>query len=85
MDTTVQPKAIQHPTDARLYRKVHQSMLRIAAAEGVQLRQSYTSVAKFAFLKQARHMKAKPSRIPFGHSSSAPASSRSSSRSSRAA
>ena len=59
VDTTVQPKAIQHPTDARLYRKVHQSMLRIAAAEGLALRQSYTRVAKYAFLKQARHMKAK--------------------------
>ena len=41
VDTTVQPKAIQHPTDARLYRKVHRAMLRIAETEGIRLRQSY--------------------------------------------
>ncbi|MBP1628435.1 MAG: transposase family protein [Holophagaceae bacterium] len=27
VDTTVQPKAVQHPTDARLYRKIHAAML----------------------------------------------------------
>jgi IS5 family transposase len=40
VDTTVQPKAVQHPTDSRLYRKVHAAMLRIAGAEGIKLRQS---------------------------------------------
>ena len=30
MDTTVQPKAVEHPTDARQYRKVHRAMLKIA-------------------------------------------------------
>lgn len=34
VDTTVQPKAIQHPTEARLYRKVHAAMLRIAHPTG---------------------------------------------------
>lgn len=41
VDTTVQPKAVEHPTDARLYRKVHAAMLRIAEKEGIILRQSY--------------------------------------------
>ncbi|MDE3245678.1 MAG: IS5 family transposase [Acidobacteriota bacterium] len=59
VDTTVQPKAIEHPTDTRLYRKVHQAMVRIAKLEGVELRQSYTRSAKAAFHKHARHMKAK--------------------------
>ena len=36
VDTTVQPKAVQHPMDARLYRKVHAAMLRIAGAEGIE-------------------------------------------------
>lgn len=40
VDTTVQPKKVQHPSDARLYRKVHAAMLRIAKEEGLSLRQS---------------------------------------------
>jgi IS5 family transposase len=59
VDTTVQPKAIQHPTDARLYRKVHAAMLRIAQAEGLGLRQSYRKLMERAFRKHGGHMKAK--------------------------
>ena len=59
VDTTVQPKAIQHPTDARLYRKVHAAMLRIAQAEGLDLRQSYRKLMERAFRKHGGHMKAK--------------------------
>jgi len=59
VDTTVQPKAIQHPTDARLYRKVHAVMLRIAVAEGLDLRQSYRKLMERAFRKHGGHMKAK--------------------------
>lgn len=59
VDTTVQPKAIEYPTDARLYRKVHQAFVKIAKMEGVSLRQSYTRSAKAAFHKHARQMKAK--------------------------
>lgn len=59
VDTTVQPKAIQHPTDARLYRKVHAAMLRIAQAEGLDLRQSYRKLMERAFRKYGGHMKAK--------------------------
>ena len=44
VDTTVQPKAIQHPTDARLYRKVHAAMLRIAEKEGVRRHQKLTQL-----------------------------------------
>lgn len=59
VDTTVQPKAIQHPTDARLYRKVHAAMLRIAEQEGLDLRQSYRKLMERAFRKHGGHMKAK--------------------------
>lgn len=59
VDTTVQPKAIQHPTDARLYRKVHRAMLRIAETEGIRLRQSYRKLAEWAFRKHGGHAKAK--------------------------
>ena len=59
VDTTVQPKAIQHPTDARLYRKVHAAMLRIAEAEDLDLRQSYRKLMVWDFRKHGGHMKAK--------------------------
>lgn len=59
VDTTVQPKAVQHPTDARLYRKVHAAMLRIAEQEGLDLRQSYRKLMERAFRKHGGHAKAK--------------------------
>jgi IS5 family transposase len=59
VDTTVQPKAIQHPTDARLYRKVHSAMLRIAEKETLNLRQSYRKLMEWGFRKHGGHMKAK--------------------------
>ena len=59
VDTTVQPKAVQHPTDARLYRKVHAAMLRIAGLEGIKLRQSYRNLMDWGFRKHGGHAKAK--------------------------
>ena len=59
VDTTVQPKAVEHPTDARLYRKVHAAMLRIAEQEGITLRQSYRKLMARAFQKHGGHAKAK--------------------------
>lgn len=59
VDTTVQPKAIAHPTDARLYRKIHAAMMRIAKAEAVHLHQSYSRTVKAAFHQHARYAKAK--------------------------
>jgi IS5 family transposase len=59
VDTTVQPKAVEHPTDARLYRKVHAAMLRIAEKEGIILRQSYRKLMARAFQKHGGHAKAK--------------------------
>lgn len=59
VDTTVQPKAVAHPTDARLYRKVHRAMLRIAEKEGLALRQSYRKVMEWTFRKHGGHAKAK--------------------------
>lgn len=59
VDTTVQPKAVQHPTDARLYRKIHRAMLNIAKQEGIKLRQSYAKCMEWAFRKHGGHAKAK--------------------------
>ena len=59
VDTTVQPKAVQFPTDARLYRKIHGAMLRIAEKEGLTLRQSYRKLVERAFRKHGGYAKAK--------------------------
>ena len=66
VDTTVQPKAVEHPTDARLYRKVHAAMLRIAEKEGIVLRQSYRKLMARAFQKHGSYAKAKQTgRVPY--------------------
>src|SRR5579872_2808678 len=46
VDTTVQPKAIAHPTDARLMHRAIEKLVALAKSEGVPLRQSYARVAK---------------------------------------
>jgi IS5 family transposase len=64
VDTTVQPKAVQHPTDARLVRKVHAAMLRIAEKEGLKLRQSYRLLMERAFRKHGGHSRPSNSSVP---------------------
>lgn len=59
VDTTVQPKAVEYPTDARLFRKVLHHLLRVADETGTKLRQSHRDLAKSAFLMHGRYMKAK--------------------------
>ena len=48
VDTTVQEKAIAHPTDARLAHRAIEKLVDLAKREGVELRQSYLRVAKRA-------------------------------------
>ena len=48
VDTTVQEKAIAHPTDARLTHRAIEKLVETAKREGVGLRQSYLRVAKRA-------------------------------------
>lgn len=55
VDTTVQEKAIRFPTDARLYHRMLECLVKAAKAEGVQLRQSYKRVSKKALVKQGRY------------------------------
>ncbi len=59
VDTTVQPKAIAHPTDARLYHKALQLLVKKARKFGVELRQSHTRLAKRAALKVGRYAHAR--------------------------
>jgi len=59
IDTTVQEKAIAFPTDARLYYKMREVLVRAAQERGINLRQSYKWLAKRALSKQGRYSHAK--------------------------
>lgn len=59
IDTTVQEKAIVFPTDARLYYKMRDALVRAAEARGIGLRQNYRRVAKSVLAKQSRYAHAK--------------------------
>jgi IS5 family transposase len=59
VDTTVQPKAIAHPTDSRLYLKAIQILVRQAKRHGVVLRQSHTRLAKAAAVRAGRYAHAR--------------------------
>ena len=59
VDTTVQPKAIAFPTDARLLHKAIVMLGKQAKQHGVALRQSYVRVAKRAALMAGRYSHAK--------------------------
>lgn len=55
VDTTVQPKAVAHPTDARLMHRALVKLVALARREGVPLRQSYLRVAKRAAIMVGRY------------------------------
>jgi IS5 family transposase len=55
VDTTVQPKAIAHPTDARLMHRALEKLVTLARQHGVALRQSYVRVAKRAAIMVGRY------------------------------
>src|SRR5262245_60930022 len=55
VDTTVQEKAIAFPTDARLYHKARQAVVRVARSCNVKLRQSYVRLGKRALVTQGRY------------------------------
>jgi transposase, IS5 family len=55
IDTTVQPKAVMFPTDAKLLNRARERLVRLAKKLGVRLRQSYARVGKLALIKQQRY------------------------------
>jgi len=59
VDTTVQPKNITFPTDAKLLLVAIQQLGKLAKEEGVELRQSYSRVAKTAAMMAGRYAHAK--------------------------
>lgn len=71
VDTTVQPKAIAHPLDSRLYHKALEVLVRKAKRAGIRLRQSYLRLAKrarhqvqrYAHARQFRRMRREVRRL----------------------
>jgi transposase, IS5 family len=55
IDTTVQPKAVMFPTDAKLMNRAREILVRLAKRCGVELRQSYARVGKLALIKHQRY------------------------------
>ena len=54
IDTTVQPKAVTHPTDSKLLHRAIEVLARLARRQGIRLRQSYLRVAKRAKREAAK-------------------------------
>ena len=59
VDTTVQPKNISFPTDAKLLHAAIRGLNRLARRHGVRLRQSYLRIAKHAAMMAGRYAHAK--------------------------
>ena len=59
VDTTVQPKNIMFPTDARLLNRAREILVRLSKRAGIKLRQSYARVGKLALIKHQRYAHAK--------------------------
>src|SRR3989454_9629362 len=55
VDTTVQPKAVMFPTDAKLLNRARERLVRLAKKLGVSLRQSYRRGGKLGLIKHQRH------------------------------
>ncbi len=55
VDTTVQPKAITHPTDSKLLNRSREHLVGLAKKEGICLRQSYQRKGPQAALKAGRY------------------------------
>jgi IS5 family transposase len=63
LDTgAVQPKAITHPTDAKLYLKALQALVRQAKRHGLKLRQAHTRLAKRTAVQVGRYAHARQMR-----------------------
>src|SRR3989440_12492721 len=59
VDTTVQPKNVMFPTDARLLNRAREILVRLAKGAGIKLSQSYGRFGKFVLIKHQRYAHAK--------------------------
>lgn len=59
VDTTVQEKGIRFPTDARLYDRMRERLVKACKERGIELRQNYNRKSKENLLKQSRYAHAR--------------------------
>ncbi|MFA1624968.1 IS5 family transposase, partial [Rhizobium mongolense] len=59
VDTTVQPKNVMFPTDAKLIHRARERLVRLAKKMGLDLRQTYVRLGKFALIQHQRYAHAK--------------------------
>jgi IS5 family transposase len=59
VDTTVQPKNVMFPTDAKLIHRARERLVKLATKTGLDLRQSYVRVGKRALIAHQRYAHAK--------------------------
>jgi IS5 family transposase len=59
VDTTVQEKDIRFPTDARLYDRARERLVKAAQARGIALRQNYNRISKHLVKQQSRYAHAR--------------------------
>jgi IS5 family transposase len=59
VDTTVQPKNVTFPTDAKLIHRARERLVKLTRKKGVSLRQSYVRVGKLQLIKHQRYAHAK--------------------------
>ena len=55
VDTTVETKAIRFPTDARLYQRMCERLVKVARAEGLTIKQSYKHVSRRLLMQSSRY------------------------------
>ena len=59
VDTTVQEKAVRHPTDSRLYNRARERLVKAAKQRAIPLRQNYNFKAKQYLIKSQRYAHAR--------------------------
>ncbi|GGB10183.1 IS5 family transposase [Brucella endophytica] len=59
VDTTVQPKNVMFPTDAKLLNRARERLVKLAKKNGMTLRQTYVRVGKLALIQHQRYAHAK--------------------------
>jgi len=59
VDTTVQTKAIRFPTDARLYQRMRERLVKTARREGLTIKQSYRHIGRRLLMQSSRYAHAR--------------------------
>ena len=59
VDTTVQTKAVRYPTDARLYHRCRERLVKVARAAGLNIKQSYEHVGRRLLMQSSRYAHAR--------------------------